>query len=111
MAADSRPLVANATDFGAGRDRPDGLDGALTAALGPLVDMLVERVAERAAELLPPAANQSPWLDADGAADYIAASRDRIYDLVALRKLEPRRDGRRLLFRRDELDAYLEASR
>lgn len=28
-----------------------------------------------------------------------------------LAALQPRRDGRRLLFKRDELDAYLEASR
>ncbi len=73
-------------------------------------DELLERIAQRAAELVAErqAASVSPWLDADGAAAHLATSRGRIYDLVQLRKLTPRRDGRRLLFRPDELDAYLE---
>jgi excisionase family DNA binding protein len=50
----------------------------------------------------------SPWLNAEDAACYLACSRDRLYDLVQLRKLAPSRDGRRLLFRRVDLDAYLE---
>ena len=56
-------------------------------------------------------ANGSPWLDADGAAAHLATSRDRIYDLVQVRALHPHRDGRRLLFRREDLDRYLEDSR
>jgi excisionase family DNA binding protein len=32
----------------------------------------------------------------------------RIYDLIALGKLHPRRDGRRVLLHRDDLDAYVE---
>jgi excisionase family DNA binding protein len=74
---------------------------------------VLEQIAERAAELLAErqAASASPWLSTQGAADYIAAPAGRIHDLVALRKLTPRRDGRRLLFRREELDAYLENGR
>jgi excisionase family DNA binding protein len=52
----------------------------------------------------------SPWLDTRRAAEHLATSPARIHDLVALGKLTPRRDGRRLLFRRDHLDAYVEAS-
>lgn len=75
-----------------------------------LPDELVEQIAQRAAEIVTEreAANASPWLDTRGAAEYIAAPVSRIHDLVQLRKLEPRRDGRRLLFRRADLDAYLE---
>jgi excisionase family DNA binding protein len=70
-----------------------------------------EALAQRVAELL--AERQSPpstWLDTEGAAEYLATSRDRIHDLAAAGRLEPRRDGRRLLFRRADLDAYLERS-
>ena len=77
------------------------------------LDALLERVAERAAELVlkRQAASASPWLSTKAAADYIAAPVGRIHDLVQLRKLTPHRDGRRLLFRREELDAYLGAGR
>jgi excisionase family DNA binding protein len=51
------------------------------------------------------------WLDTKGAAAYLAASTGRIHDLVQLGALTPARDGRRLLFRRSDLDAYLEESR
>jgi excisionase family DNA binding protein len=76
-----------------------------------LTDEQVNEIAARAAELLAdrqPAT--SPWLDTKGAADHIAASPGRIHDLVQLGHLTPRRDGRRLLFRRQDLDAYLEGN-
>lgn len=83
-----------------GRALLDHLDGA---TLDRLADLLAPRIADRLAQQdgLP------TWLDAAGAAAYLATSRDRMYDLVALHKLEPGRDGRRLLFRRSDLDAYL----
>jgi excisionase family DNA binding protein len=85
-------------------------DLTLTLALtAEQLDAIAERVAER---LQPaPSGSSSPWLDSAGASDYLAAKPGRIHDLVALGKLTPRRDGRRLLFHRDDLDAYLEASR
>jgi excisionase family DNA binding protein len=78
-----------------------------------LPDELVEQIAARAAELVTERqeANVSPWLNAENAAAYIDAPVSRVHDLVQLRKLEPRRDGRRLLFRREALDRYLEDSR
>lgn len=77
-----------------------------------LSDAQVDAIARRVAELLdqPSMPEPSRWLDAAGAAEHLATRPDRIYDLVQLGKLVPRRDGRRLLFRRDELDAYLEGS-
>ena len=70
----------------------------------------MEAIAQRAAEIVVEreSATASPWLDAKGAAEYMACPLSRVHDLVGLRKLEPRRDGRRLLFRRSDLDAYLE---
>jgi excisionase family DNA binding protein len=88
-----------------------GLAHALLAELDEdTLDALADRLAPRLAARLSADEQVSPYLDADEAAAHMRCSRDRIYDLVQLRKLEPRRDGRRLLFRRSDLDAYLNAS-
>jgi excisionase family DNA binding protein len=75
-----------------------------------LPDAVLEAIASRAAELLAErqAVSASPWLDTKAAAEHLAAPVGRIHDLVQLGKLTPRRDGRRLLFRRSDLDGYLE---
>ena len=79
------------------------------AALDLLADLLAERVALRLADHLPaPAETTTPgYLDVKGAASYLACPTSRIYDLVQLKHLVPQRDGRRLLFRPADLDAYL----
>lgn len=74
------------------------------AALDALAERLAPRLAARLASKDAPA-----WLNAEQAAAHLSCSRGRLYDLVQLGKLDPRRDGRRLLFRRADLDAYLEA--
>jgi len=83
------------------------IDGS--AAL--LVDELVERVAARVAELLagqlPAPAAGSPWLTVAEAAEYLRCKPKRVYDLASQHRLPAHRDGSRLLFRRDELDAYV----
>ncbi len=72
---------------------------------------LIDAIASRVVELLEArgltAEPASPFFDVEGAADYIAAKPQRIYDLAHDGRLTPRRDGRRLLFRRADLDAYL----
>jgi excisionase family DNA binding protein len=99
----SRPSIAADS---AKPSQPSTLTLTLTLSEEDL-DAIAERVAARVA---PPAPERTPWLDTAGAAEYLAAKPGRIHDLVALRRLTPRRDGRRLLFRRSDLDAYLEAS-
>ena len=42
------------------------------------------------------------------AAEHLACKPQRIYDLVSQERLPFRRDGRRVLFRRSDLDEYLE---
>jgi excisionase family DNA binding protein len=74
------------------------------------LDTLADALAPRLAARLNGAGEASPWLNAQQAAQHLGCSRGRLYDLVQLHKLEPRRDGRRLLFRRCDLDAYLEGS-
>jgi excisionase family DNA binding protein len=83
-----------------------------SALIAELDDDTLAILADRLAPLIESRLNDrddaSPWLNADAAARYLACSRGRLYDLTQLGKLEPRRDGRRLLFRRRDLDAYLE---
>ncbi len=80
------------------------------------IELSDEQLAQLAALVAPLLADRAPapaasaWLDTAGAAAHLACSPGRIHDLVQLGKLTPRRDGRRLLFRRDDLDAYVEGS-
>jgi excisionase family DNA binding protein len=74
-----------------------------------LTDRQLAEIAARAAALVVTSAEPgSPWLNVPEAAEHLRCSKDRIYDLIQLGKLKPRRDGRRVLLRRDDLDAYLE---
>jgi excisionase family DNA binding protein len=83
-------------------------NGGLSLGVPPeLVELIAGRVAELVAERLPD--RPEPWLDADAAAEYLAAPRSRVYELVERGRLCPHRDGRRLLFRRADLDAALNA--
>ena len=77
-----------------------------------LLDRLAARVAEGVAERLGDALAAGPpppaYLDVDAAARYLSAPRSRVYDLVAQRRVQHCKDGRRLLFRAEWLDAALE---
>ena len=70
-----------------------------------LVDAIASRVVALLDERMPAVA--SPWLDVEQAAVYLAADKQRVYDLTHAGTLRPARDGRRLLFRREWLDEYL----
>jgi excisionase family DNA binding protein len=77
-----------------------------------LLQDLAERTAALVAARLPPARGpESPWLDLEGALTYLGFSRDRLYKLTAARAIpfRKKRDGQGLLFRRDELDRWVEA--
>jgi excisionase family DNA binding protein len=74
-----------------------------------LTDEQLGEIAERAAALVPTGGFEvSPWLNVAEAAERLRCGKDRIYDLIAVGKLTPRRDGRRVLLHRDELDEYVE---
>lgn len=77
-----------------------------------LIDALDDQALDQLAALLAPRLNlqpgpTSPWLNVDEAASYLRCSRQAIYDRVHDGALKPSRDGRRLLFNRAALDAYL----
>ena len=50
---------------------------------------------------------RSPWLTAPEAAAYLACPESRIRKLTMTGELPCHRDGRRVLYRREELDAYV----
>jgi excisionase family DNA binding protein len=80
-----------------GRDR-------LLAVLAPDVVAAIEQLVEEL--VLEQLGNGSPWLDREAAARYLSLPVSR---LEKDRKIPSHRDGRRVLYHRDELDAYLRA--
>jgi excisionase family DNA binding protein len=84
-----------------------------SALLAELDDAALAALADRLAPLL--AGHQTvsqpdPWLTVDQAAAYLACRRQRVYNLVSQRRLRHAKDGSRVLFRRQWLDDYIEAS-
>ena len=84
-----------------------------------LPDQLIDELADRVAARLAAQQRQpEPWLDVDGAArhlgysDNLTRGRRRIYDLAnaaSSNNFPVHRDGRRLLFKASELDAWIAA--
>ena len=76
-----------------------------------LLQTLAELVAARVGEQLP-ARVESPWLDFEGAREYLRFSRDQLYKLTAARAIpfRKKRGGQGLLFHRDELDRWLQTA-
>jgi excisionase family DNA binding protein len=81
----------------------------MTALTFDLPDELVERIAERATELLGDRflAETEGFLNVEGAADFLACPTSRIYSLVSAKRIPHHRDGSRLLFIRAELREYV----
>jgi hypothetical protein len=87
-------------------------NGSLASALTlNLTDELVERIAERAVEMIDRGHNDSGedgWLrGADKIADYIDSPRSRVYALASAHRIPIHRDGSALIARRSELDQWL----
>jgi excisionase family DNA binding protein len=88
-------------------------DGVQLTLLLP--EELLAALAERVAALVREHAEQgepgSPWLGFEQARAYLGLSRDQLYKLTAAHAIPVRkkRGGQGLRFRRDELDAWLEA--
>ena len=74
-------------------------------------DELVERIAQRAAELVQQNGEsevEDGWLrGADRIADYIDSPRSRVYALVSARRIPVHHDGSALIARRSDLDGWL----
>jgi hypothetical protein len=74
---------------------------------------LVERIAERAAELIAQSRDETSedgWLrGAEKIAAYIDSPRSRVYALASARRIPVHHDGSALIARRSELDHWLQA--
>ncbi|HTA32998.1 MAG TPA: helix-turn-helix domain-containing protein [Solirubrobacteraceae bacterium] len=70
------------------------------------LDLLAKRLAPRLARSSEPA---DAWLTVVEAADYLRAPKSRVYSLVSAKRIPHVKDGSRTLFRRSELDAWLQA--
>lgn len=69
------------------------------------VERLAAAIARRLSDVGP--TSSSPWLTADQAAEYIGAPISRIRQLTMSDEIPVHRDGRRVLYHRDELDRWL----
>ena len=77
---------------------------ALTIALS---DEQLEQLAALFAPRVAAPSPTSPWLNVPEAAEYLRSPKSRIYALASVREIPVHRDGSRLLFHRDELDAWI----
>lgn len=89
-------------------------DGLQLTVLVPeeLLSELAEQVAARLRQdHAEDGTSASPWLGFEQARAYLGLSRDQLYKLTAARAIPVRKKqgGQGLRFRRDELDAWLEA--
>ena len=77
-----------------------------------LVHALADEVAARIAATMAAPRAVSPWLDLEGACEYLRFSRDQLYKLTAARAIpfRKKRGGQGLIFDRDELDRWVEAA-
>ena len=73
---------------------------------------VLDAIAERVVLLLGAQhqhAHQEPWIGVDEAAAHLACPKSRVYRLVSMRKVPFHKDGARVLFKRSELDAWVQA--
>jgi excisionase family DNA binding protein len=83
------------------------VDEILDRLANLVVDRLMERTQAQSRE------HGSAWLDARSAAQYLGVHRDTLRKLAAQRAIPTHQDGpgRKLYFRRDELDEWRRSSR
>lgn len=88
----------------------DSQKALLDQLLGRLADLVADRLMERTDATT---SQTDEWMDARGAAAYLAVHRDTVRKLAAQRAIPAHQDGPRckLYFRRDELDAWRRSAR
>lgn len=77
--------------------------------LATLADRLADRLVPALVPRLNPSQPPDSWLDVGQAAEHLSCPRSRIYALVSAQRMPHHKDGSRLLFRREELDAWVRA--
>jgi excisionase family DNA binding protein len=79
----------------------------VTVASALLAELDTADLAALAARIAPHLESTTPWLAAEEAAKYLRCPVSRIRKLTMTNELPVHRDGRRVLYRRDELDEYV----
>lgn len=88
------------------------MSAIVDALLSELDDQSLARLASRLRPYLEPTADSgAPLLTADETAALLRCKRKRVYELAQRGSLPTRRDGGRVLFHRDDVDAYLKQHR
>lgn len=77
------------------------LNGIGLALPPEILDRLADALAERTG------VTPSPWMSADRAAEYLDVPKKRIQNLTSAGRIPHHKEGGRVLYRRDELDAWL----
>jgi excisionase family DNA binding protein len=80
------------------------------ASLDSLASLISERVMRELDVERVDDGCDSPYLNTDGAARYLAGTRQRVYDLVSSGRLRAFKEGGRSLYRREDLDALVQAA-
>ena len=73
----------------------------------PADSELLDQLARRVADLVAVERTSSPWMSAPQAAEYLDWPIKRVYNLTSAQSIPHHRQGGRLIFHRDELDAWL----
>ncbi len=81
------------------------MDGLAIAIPNDVLEQIVEQVRARLGHEA--AEPRSPWLTADEAAEYLRCKTSRIRKLSSAERIPKHREGGRVLYRRDELDAFV----
>lgn len=76
------------------------LDGVGLALAPAFLDQLADAVSVRVSA-------PSPWMNVDRAAEYLDYPKKRIQNLTSQKRIPHYKEGGRVLYRRDELDAWL----
>jgi excisionase family DNA binding protein len=89
---------------------PAALELTLTVS-DELLTALAERLGVLAPTRVEESESSSPWLNTEAASAYLGVSRAQLYKLTAANAIpvHRKRRGQGLRFRREELDAWLEA--
>lgn len=75
-----------------------------------LDERALDAIAARVADMIDPSASAEGWIGVADAAEHLACTERRIYDLVHQRRIPFAKDGTRLLFKRAQLDSALDHS-
>ncbi len=87
-------------------------DGAFTFTLPPeIIEEIIEQVTERVTERVAEANDRSPWLTAAECAEHLHVPRKAVYNWTSAGAIPHRKIGARVMFHRDELDAWLDGYR